>query len=64
VLKSDGNVVLAGADAVQDLSSLVERIAPMYSDFRQKHVTVPGLRPGDVLEYDVAMVMEKAIVPG
>ncbi len=64
VLKSDGNIVLAGADAVQDLSSPVERIAPMYSDFRQKHVTVPGLRPGDVLEYDVVMVMEKAIVPG
>src|SRR5579859_3203002 len=51
VVKEDGSVVKAGDDAVQDLSAPVEREAPVYTDYRQKHITVPGLRPGEVLEY-------------
>ena len=42
VLKEDGTVVKAGDDAVQDLSAPVEHEAPVYTDYRQKHVTVPG----------------------
>src|SRR5437879_3473468 len=57
VLKADGSVVKAGEDAVQDLSAPVEREAPVYTDYRQKHVTVPGLRPGEVLEYDLVTVI-------
>ena len=38
---------------MQDLSAPVARQAPVYTDVRQKHVTVRGLRPGDVLEYHV-----------
>jgi hypothetical protein len=53
VVKQDGSVVKAGDDAVQDLSAPVEREAPVYTDYRQKHITVPGLRPGEVLEYDM-----------
>ena len=53
VLKSDGNIVTAGPEAVQDLSAPVTREAPIYTDARQKHVTVPGLAVGDVIEYDV-----------
>src|SRR5450755_700010 len=56
VLKEDGTVVKAGEDAVQDLSAPVEHEAPVYTDYRQKHITVPGLRPGEVLEYDVITV--------
>src|SRR5579862_3479682 len=63
VVKADGTVVKAGEDAVQDLSTPVEREAPVYTDFRQKHVTVPGLRPGDVLEYDVVTVVQSAWAP-
>ncbi|MGB8849963.1 MAG: DUF3857 domain-containing protein, partial [Candidatus Acidiferrales bacterium] len=55
VLKPDGSVVTAGADAVQDLSSPVAREAPMYTDARQKHVTVPRVSVGDVVEYDVVI---------
>src|SRR4029077_14936655 len=51
VVKADGTVVKAGDDAVQDLTAPVEREAPVYTDYRQKHITVPGLRPGEVLEY-------------
>src|SRR5438445_8356713 len=57
VLKKDGSVVTAPADSVQDLSAPVEREAPVYTDYRQKHITVPGLRPGEVLEYDLVTVV-------
>jgi tetratricopeptide (TPR) repeat protein/transglutaminase-like putative cysteine protease len=40
---------------VQDLSAPVAREAPMYTDARQKHVTVPGLAVGDAIEYDVVI---------
>jgi tetratricopeptide (TPR) repeat protein len=64
VLKQDGSVVKAGDDAVQDLSAPVEREAPVYTDYRQKHVTVPGLRPGEVLEYDLVTVVHTPLAAG
>jgi len=64
VLKTDGTVVKAGDDAVQDLTAPVERDAPVYTDYRQKHVTVPGLRPGEVLEYDMVTVVHTSLAPG
>jgi tetratricopeptide (TPR) repeat protein len=57
VLKQDGSIVKAGDDAVQDLTAPVEHEAPVYTDYRQKHVTVPGLRPGEVLEYDLVTII-------
>ncbi|HEX3187759.1 MAG TPA: DUF3857 domain-containing protein [Pyrinomonadaceae bacterium] len=51
VRKADGSVVSATAADVQDLSAPLAREAPIYTDLRQKHITVPGLRPGDQLEY-------------
>ncbi len=53
VRKADGSIINAAATDVQDLSAPVAREAPVYTDLRQKHVTVPGLRPGDTLEYRV-----------
>jgi hypothetical protein len=50
VIKPDGSTVTAGPDSVQDLSAPVAREAPMYTDARQKHVTVPGLAVGDTIE--------------
>jgi tetratricopeptide (TPR) repeat protein len=64
VVKADGTVVTAGDDAVQDLSTPVEREAPVYTDYRQKHITVPGLRPGELLEYDIATVIHTPLAPG
>jgi tetratricopeptide (TPR) repeat protein len=51
VRKADGSVVNATASDIQDLSAPLAREAPIYTDLRQKHITVPGLRPGDQLEY-------------
>src|SRR5580704_16008956 len=64
VVKADGSVVKAGDDAVQDLSAPVEHEAPVYTDYRQKHVTVPGLRPGEVLEYDLLTVIHTPLAAG
>src|SRR5208283_484538 len=64
VIKADASVVKAGDDAVQDLSTPVENEAPVYTDYRQKHVTVPGLRPGEVLEYDAVTVVHTALAAG
>lgn len=64
VLKADGSIITAGADAVQDLSAPIEREAPVYTDYRQKHITVPGLRPGEVLEYDMVTVIHTPLAPG
>jgi tetratricopeptide (TPR) repeat protein len=64
VLKKDGSVVKAGEDAVQDLSAPVEHEAPVYTDYRQKHVTVPGLRPGEVLEYNLVTVIHTPLAAG
>ena len=64
VIKEDGSIVKAGDDAVQDLSAPLEQQAPVYTDYRQKHITVPGLRPGEVLEYDMVTVIHTALAPG
>lgn len=63
VRKPDGSIIAAGPEAVQDLTSPVARQAPVYTDAREKHVTVPGLAVGDTLEYDV-LLKEKPLVPG
>ena len=64
VKKSDGKVVTASPEAVQDLSSPVQRDAPIYTDTREKHVTVPALRPGEVLEYNVSTITTTPYAPG
>jgi tetratricopeptide (TPR) repeat protein len=64
VHKPDGSVVTAGPDAVQDLTAPVARVAPAYTDYHQKHVTVPGLRPGDRLEYQFIDVVQTPFAPG
>src|SRR3954462_12013409 len=64
VKKSDGKVITATADAVQDLTSPIQRDAPIYTDTREKHVTVAALRPGEVLEYSVSTYTNTLYAPG
>ena len=64
VHKVDGTVVTAPADAVQDLSAPVQREAPMYTDFRQKHVTVPSLRPGETVEFSTVTTIHTPLAAG
>jgi len=64
VTKPDGSVITAGPSAVQDLSAPVAREAPMYTDARQMHVTVPGVAVGDIIEYDVVITTFEPLLPG
>ncbi|HTH02852.1 MAG TPA: DUF3857 domain-containing protein [Vicinamibacterales bacterium] len=64
VHKADGSVVTTSADSVQDLSAPVQREAPMYTDFRQKHVTVPSLRPGETLEFNTITTIHTPLAAG
>ena len=54
----------AGPEAVQDVNGLVQQVAAVYTDYREKHVSVPGLRPGDVLECESVTVIHTALAPG
>ena len=64
VVKADGTVVNTPAANILDLPSEVTRQAPMYSDLKQKQIPVKSLGVGDTLEFEVAHVEDKPLVPG
>lgn len=64
VRKPDGTVITTPASDVQDIDTEVSRVAPMYSDARQKHAAVKGLTPGDTLEYQVVVKVFKPVIDG
>ena len=64
VRKPDGSVVETPAETIQDMPSDVTRVAPMYSDFREKHIAVRGLSASDVLEYQIRTRIKVPLIPG
>ncbi len=64
VKKKDGSVVTAAADAVKDMTASVARDAPEYTDYKEKHVTVPSLHAGDTIEYEIVTRTVAALAPG
>ena len=51
VRKPDGKVVATPDSTAQDFAPDVMKDAPMYSDYRQRHISVAALQSGDTLEY-------------
>ena len=51
VRKPDGQVIATPESTAQDFAPDVLKDAPMYTDYRQRHILVAALRPGDTLEY-------------
>src|SRR6266404_4042885 len=51
VRKPDGQVVVTPESTAQDFAPDILKEAPMYSDYRQRHISVAALHPGDTLEY-------------
>lgn len=51
VRKPGGQVVVTPESTAQDFAPDVLKEAPMYSDYRQRHISVTALQPGDTLEY-------------
>src|ERR1700734_3254638 len=64
VKKKDGSVITAPADAVKDMTASVARDAPEYTDYKEKHVTVPSLHAGDTIEYEIATRTVTPLAPG
>jgi hypothetical protein len=64
VKKADGSIVVSPPENIQDITSEISRVAPLYTDEREKHVAVKGLSPGDVLEYSVRSRIAKPPIPG
>lgn len=63
VHKKDGSTVKAGPSNIQETTPEISREAPMYSDLRQKQVTVPGLSVGDEVLFQYS-TKQSAMVPG
>jgi tetratricopeptide (TPR) repeat protein len=61
VHKPDGTVITAQESAIQDLTF---PDAPVYTDYHEKHISVPSLRPGDVLEYRFIRNIVSPLTPG
>ncbi len=61
VRKPDGTVVTAQDSAIQDLTI---PDAPVYTDYHQKHISVPSLRPGDTLEFRYVRTIVNPLIPG
>src|SRR3989454_5343851 len=64
VRKADGAVIITPPENIQDVAAEVTRQAPMYSDYRERHVAVMGLGVGDTLEYQLRYQENKPLVPG
>jgi TonB family protein len=64
VRKADGTVVETPATDVRDVTSAVTRLAPVFSDYREKQVPVKGLGVGDVLDYEFSLRAQTPLVPG
>ena len=64
VRQADGKVITAAPESVKDMTAPVARQAPVYTDYKEKHITVPALHPDDTLEYDISTHVEKPLAPG
>ncbi len=64
VKKKDGSVVTAAPDAVKEMTASVARDAPEYTDYKEKHVTVPSLHAGDTIEYETSTRTVTPLAPG
>jgi tetratricopeptide (TPR) repeat protein/transglutaminase-like putative cysteine protease len=64
VRKPDGTIVTADADAIKEVTAAVAHDAPIYTDYKEKHVTVPALAPGVTLEYEVVKRLITPLAPG
>ena len=64
VRKGDGSVVETAAETAQDVTSEISRVAPMYTDYHEKHLAVKGLGVGDALEYQFIIHTKTPLIPG
>lgn len=64
VHKADGSTLPVDTSTAQDIALPVEMVAPTYTGYRQRHIAVPSLRPGDVLSFRVVRTIVQPVIPG
>jgi tetratricopeptide (TPR) repeat protein len=64
VRRADGSAIEAPSGGMQDLAAQAVRDGPLYSDARERHVSVPPVHPGDAVEYQVAETIQQPLIPG
>jgi hypothetical protein len=62
-IRKAGSSSFTSASAVRDVAPLGSGGAPAYSDYREKRITVPGLRPGDTVAYHIARTTSIPLAP-
>jgi Flp pilus assembly protein TadD len=55
--------VAAAPEAVKEITASVARDAPVYTDYKEKHITVPALHTGDTLEYEIVTRLVTPLAP-
>jgi hypothetical protein len=60
----EGALIPLATGASTDRVAAAVRDAPAYGFFREKHIAVPGLAPGVVVEYEIVTRFVKAAKPG
>jgi hypothetical protein len=63
-VRKAGSSTFASASAVRDISPIGAGGAHLYSDYREKRVTVAGLHAGDTLAYHIASITTIPAAPG
>jgi len=63
VRKPDGRVIATSTADAQDFAPEILQQAPAYSDYRQRHISVASLQPGDVLEYRTVVHVTTPVAP-
>lgn len=64
VHKADGSTINVDTKSAQDIALPVEMAAPTYTGYRQRHISVPSLRPGDSLTFKTVTTITQPLVPG
>ncbi len=64
VRKPDGTRIDARPEAITEDTASAARDAPAYANAKEKHIAVPPLQPGDVLEYEIVTRIVHPIAAG
>lgn len=64
VQRPDGAVIETPLASAEDMTAQITRVAPMYTDYRERHVPVKGLAVGDLLEYRTELQVTHPLISG
>ena len=63
VRKADGTVTNAATDAIKDVPIALASDASAYAGAKEKHIAVPAMHPGDILEYEIVTRLTTPLAP-